>query len=77
LIFSPIVIAGNLLTDIIVPHLSENVNYKVSEEKENKYKNALDRNKKDSIIKFNSNKNVLAGLLQVVLVLRGNCLELL
>jgi hypothetical protein len=38
------------------------VNYKVSKEKENKYKNALDRNKKDSIIKFNSNKNVLAGL---------------
>jgi hypothetical protein len=53
------------------------VNYKVSEEKENKYKNALDRNKKDSIIKFNSNKKVLAGLSQVVLVLRGNCLELL
>jgi hypothetical protein len=53
------------------------VNYKVSEEKKNKYKNALDRNKKDSIIKFNSNKNVLAGLSQVVLVLRGNCLELL
>jgi hypothetical protein len=62
LIFSPIVIAGNLLTDIIVPHNLENVNYKVSKEKENKYKNALDRNKKGSIIKFNSNKNVLAEL---------------